>query len=127
MNSEEIKEEFNLASFQFDMRVTRLKRLFQVQACPPEFLLKEIELIQEAGKRLNLYSLPFNELVSKIPAIQGEKILKETMENIEREQFEDELDLKWLDLEKKYNNKYPGNNQVINSLIADLRENALLM
>lgn len=127
MNSDEIKNEFNLASYQYDIRVARLKRLYQTQVCPPEILEHEKRLVDEAGNRLRTYGLPYNELISKLPEIQGEKILKETMQNIQFDEMQDELEERWLEIKTKYAEKYPGNEHLIDDLISELRDNPRLM
>lgn len=126
MNTDEINNEYKLSIFQYDLRCSRLKRFYEMNAA--EILIeKGIELIQEAGKRITLYSLPYNEMMSKLPEQQGAEILKNALQNVELDEFDNQINEKWEIIKKSYLKKYPNQLQMIDEIIADLKEKTLMV
>jgi hypothetical protein len=125
MNSNEIKALFELASQQFDIRVARLKRLYGLNAADT-IIQKEIELIQEAGARITLYSLPYEQLISKLPAAQGSQILKDLSQKDEMEELMRVDEKKWSNVEDELKLKFPESIHIISSMIEIMKDKAML-
>ena len=125
MNSDEIRESFQLASNQFDMRAARLKRLYALNA-DNIIISKELDNLQEAGGRIRNFSLPYEQLIAKLPAIQGERILKEMIDKAEMEEFLEKDEKQWKQIESELNEKFPGNQALVFALLEIMKEKAML-
>lgn len=126
MNSDEIKNNLAQADNQFNIRVARLKRLYQSKLFSDEIIDQEIKLIKDAGERLRIYSLPYEEMIAHLPEIEGGRILKEALQNIEFEELLAQEEKKWENIENELNIQHPGNNIIIHSLINSIKERTML-
>jgi hypothetical protein len=88
MTNEEILEQMHFASLQFDLRAKRLKEFYLLNGGAPSDakawfennIKKEYELLRDAGERISFYSQPYESIVSKIPEVQGERLIKDAFD-----------------------------------------------
>ena len=127
MNSQEIKDNYDLASKQFEIRVARLKQHYKNNA-PHQIIDAEFKLIKEAGKRILLYSLPYEKMLLELPAAKGAEMIRDVERSYDFEQFNIQIDNQWnefaTDLKTKLPNKTHG---IIDQILLLVKEKTVLL